>query len=78
MQSFTARKPLLTTTSAFGLRRRRWSSQQCYLHGLCTLYQDNCKLIKFNSIRTLHKNHPLASSVVDPVPDSGGKGQCRI
>jgi len=23
--------PLLTTTSAFGLGRRRWSSQQCYL-----------------------------------------------
>ena len=37
VQSFTARMPLLTATSAFGLGRRRWSSpQQCYLHGLCT------------------------------------------
>jgi len=33
MQSFTARMPLLTATSAFGLGRRCWSSpQQCYLH----------------------------------------------
>jgi len=31
--SFTARMPLLTATSAFGLGRRRWSSpQQRYLH----------------------------------------------
>ena len=28
---------LLTTTSTFGLRRRCWSSQQCYLHCLHTL-----------------------------------------
>jgi len=33
--------PLLTTTSAFGLGRKRWSSpQQCYLHRLCTLIVD--------------------------------------
>jgi len=38
VQSFTARMPLLTATSAFGLGRRRWSSaQQCYLHCLSTL-----------------------------------------
>jgi len=37
VQSFTARMPLLTGTSAFGLGRRRWSSpQQCYLHCLRT------------------------------------------
>ena len=36
MQSFTARMPLLTATSGFGLGRRRWSSQQCYLHCLRT------------------------------------------
>jgi len=35
-QSFTALMPLLTATSAFGLRRRRWSSGRCYLHRLCT------------------------------------------
>ena len=38
VQSFTARMPLLTATSAFGLGRRCWSSPQpCYLrwlHGL--------------------------------------------
>ena len=41
MQSFTARMPLLTATSAFVLGRRRWSSaRQCYLHCLrtCSLY----------------------------------------
>ena len=32
VQSFTARMPLLTATSKFGLGWRRWSSQQCYLH----------------------------------------------
>ena len=38
VQSFTARMPFLTATSAFGLGRRRWSSpQQCYLHCLCTV-----------------------------------------
>ena len=37
MQSFTVRMPLMTASSAFGLRRRRWSSlQQCYLHCLRT------------------------------------------
>jgi len=37
VQSFTARMPLLTATSAIGLGRRRWSShQQCYLHCLRT------------------------------------------
>jgi len=31
VQSFTARMPLLTATSTFGLERRRWSSpQQCF------------------------------------------------
>ena len=34
MQSFSARMPLLTATSAFGLGSRHWSSQQCYLHCL--------------------------------------------
>ena len=37
VQSFTAHMPLLTATSAFGLQRRRWSSQQCYLHCLSTV-----------------------------------------
>ena len=32
MQSFTARMPLLMATSAIGLGRRRWISQQRYLH----------------------------------------------
>ena len=42
MQSFTARMPLLTATSAFGLGRRRWSSpQQCYLHCLRTITSRN-------------------------------------
>ena len=37
VQSFTARMPLLTATSAFGLGRRHWSSpQQCYIHCLRT------------------------------------------
>jgi len=36
VQSFTARVPLLTVTSALGLGRRHWSSQQCYLHCLRT------------------------------------------
>jgi len=36
VQSFTAYMPFLTTTSAFGLGRRRWSSQQCCLHSLRT------------------------------------------
>jgi len=34
VQSFTAHMPLLTATSTFGLGRRCWSSQQCYLHCL--------------------------------------------
>ena len=35
VQSFTARMPLLTATSAFGLGRRCWSSPQpCYLRWL--------------------------------------------
>ena len=30
--------PLLKATSTFGLERRRWSSsQQCYLHCICTI-----------------------------------------
>jgi len=38
VQSFSARMPLLTATSAFGLGRRRWSSpQQWYLHCLHTV-----------------------------------------
>ena len=37
VQSFTARMSLLTATSAFGLGRRRCSSQQCYLHCLCAV-----------------------------------------
>jgi len=40
VQSFTARMPLLTAASAFGLGRRRWSSfQQRYLHCLHTMYK---------------------------------------
>ena len=39
VQSFTARMPWLTATTAFRLGRRCCSSpQQCYLHSLCTLY----------------------------------------
>jgi len=37
VQSFTAHMPLLTATTAFGLGRRCWSCQQCYLHSLHTL-----------------------------------------
>ena len=37
VQSFTALMPLLMASSAFGLGRRHWSSQQCYLHSLHTL-----------------------------------------
>jgi len=37
VQSFTARKPLLVATSAFGLGRRRWSSPQQCLHCLYSL-----------------------------------------
>ena len=37
VQSFTAHMPLLTATSASGLGRRCWSSQQCYLHCLHTI-----------------------------------------
>ena len=37
-QSFTARMPLLTATSAFRLGRRRSSSQQCYLWCLSTTF----------------------------------------
>ena len=40
VQSFTARMPLLAATGAFGLGRRRWSSQQCYLHCLRTFLYD--------------------------------------
>jgi len=39
VQSFTARMRLLTATSAFGLGRRRWSSQQCCLHCLRICFQ---------------------------------------
>ena len=40
VQSFIARMPLLTATSAFGFRRRCWSScQRCYLCCLRTLLQ---------------------------------------
>ena len=42
VQSFTARMPLLMATSTYGLGRRCWSStQQCYLHCLCTLNNFN-------------------------------------
>ena len=34
VQSFTAHMSLLTETSAFGLGRRHWNSQQCYLYCL--------------------------------------------
>ena len=41
----TARMPLLTSTSTYGLGRRRWSShQQCFVHCLHTI-----------SLRTIHK-----------------------
>ena len=40
LQSFTAHIPSLTASSA-GLGRRRWSSQLCYLHCLCTLSMRN-------------------------------------
>ena len=46
MQSFTACVPLLTATSAFGLGRRCWSPQQCYLLCLRTLQHDQ-KLMKW-------------------------------
>ena len=52
VQSFTARMPLLSATSAFELRRIRWSSaQQCYLRCLRTflLYK------KFTTILRLSK-----------------------
>ena len=37
VQNFTACMSLLMVTSAFGLKKRCWSSQQCYLHCLHTL-----------------------------------------
>ena len=40
VQSFTVRRPLLMATSTFGLRRRHWSSQQFYLHCLCTKHNE--------------------------------------
>ena len=47
MQSFTARIPLLTATSAFGLERRRWSSaQQCHLQCLRTFIYRQTALYK--------------------------------
>jgi len=49
VQSFTGCMPLLMTTSAFGLGRRRWSSpQQCYLHCLCTRNLQTLKLFISN------------------------------
>ena len=45
-QSCTARMPLLAATSAFGLRRRRWSSpQQCYVY---------CSLLQINKLQQKH------------------------
>ena len=45
MQSITARMPLLTATSAFGLGRRCWSSPQ--LHCLRILKFDNLQYAYF-------------------------------
>jgi len=44
VQSFTACVPLLTAASTFGLRRKRWSSsQQRYLHCLCTVAEEKAE-----------------------------------
>ena len=53
MQSFTARVPLLSATSAFGLGRRRWSSQQCYLHCLRTIARKYTGLYTKNRLSLL-------------------------
>ena len=38
VQSFTAHKPFLMTASAFGLGKKKSSSQRCYPYHLCTMY----------------------------------------
>jgi len=53
VQSFTARVPLLTVTSALGLGRRHWSSQQCYLHCLRTT-SVHLKWNQRNAARTIN------------------------
>ena len=76
VQSFTARMPLLTATSVFGigLGRRRWSSpQQCYLHCLHTLLYAYVIIVNNKSIKPLkyHKSSHFKAKKIDgagPLP----------
>ena len=63
VQSFTARMPLLTATSALGLGRKRWSShQQCYLHCL--------RIITIKTLQT--HSHILFHHFCHLLPKRGG------
>jgi len=55
VQSSTTRTPLLAATSAFGLGRRCWSSQQCYLHCLPSLMRQQSKFIISQECRNFFK-----------------------
>ena len=72
VQSFTARMPLLTATSAFRLGRRRWSSPQVllYLYCLSTNNTAPLKLQPYGAIQiclllhyyyNINNNHLAAS-----------------
>jgi len=62
VQSFTARMPLLTAASAFGLGRRCWSSrQQCHLHCL-----------RVGSNPQFSQSRGALDIEADPVPNKGG------
>ena len=43
MHSFSARMPWLMAISTFGLGKRRWSSQQCYLLCLRTVLRTSSR-----------------------------------
>ena len=57
MQSFTPRMPLLKATIVFGLGRRRWSSQQCYLRCL--------RALKLHHKSTTNRSNGNSSITVD-------------
>jgi len=67
-QSFTACTPLLTATSKYGLRRRRWGSdQRYYIHNLRTFYiRKNSVILSLWKIRlilhTSRMNQPNIST----------------
>jgi len=57
VQSFTPRMPLLKATIVFGLGRRRWSSQQCYLRCL--------RALKLHHKSTTNRSNGNSSITVD-------------